>query len=124
MVVETSHSVERLWGTYTDILRRDDIVVKFLYINRNQMISNQRHLNRKEKWIVVSGYGSCLLEQENSTMQLSLSPGTVFNVPRLAWHQVKCDEETSKLVVLEIQEADGVDGVCREDDIERKADVL
>lgn len=121
-----TQTVEKIWGSYEDLYRTDEVVVKFLHISRDQKISNQRHTSRKEKWVVISGYGEAILESEEygkSIVNIRLSPGTTFNVLPSVWHQVKCDAESPVLTVLEIQEA-GRNLACRETDIERKEDVL
>lgn len=121
-----TQTVKKPWGSYDDLLRKDDVVVKFLHISRDQKISNQRHVGRKEKWIVISGYGEALLESDTygkSIVNIRLSPGTTFNVLPNVWHQVKCDTDSPVLTVLEIQEATN-NNSCSETDIERKEDVL
>lgn len=111
--------VNKTWGQYNDILRLPHIVVKSLTILPNHKISNQKHFTRKEKWYILSGTGQAVLEAGNSILSIDLKPGVKFSVAKETWHQVKADE-TSTLVVLEIQEGED----CREDDIERKDDVL
>ena len=121
-----TQTVNKVWGSYDDLLRKDDVVVKFLHISRDQKISNQRHTGRKEKWIVVSGYGEAILESDacgQSIFTIRLYPGTTFKVLPNVWHQVKCDTDCPVLTVLEIQEAEP-NHVCCETDIERKEDVL
>lgn len=118
-----TQTVEKPWGSYDDLFRSNEVVVKFLHITRDQKISNQRHSSRKEKWVVISGYGEAILESGDSLINLKLSPGVTFNVLPEVWHQVKCDVESPVLTVLEIQESKR-NHACVESDIERKEDIL
>ena len=112
-------SVIKIWGTYEDLLRLHNRVVKILTINPGQKISNQHHLKRSEIWTILSGTGEVCLQDEHSLTILSLQPGTRFEVDVGVWHQVKADDD-STLVVLELQDGES----CDENDIIRKEDVL
>lgn len=110
--------VNKIWGKYEDIHRTDQIVVKLLTIEKGKKISNQMHKSRNEKWHIVSGFGEAILQEGDSIVHLGLSRHSRFNVPIETWHQVKADDDFD-LVIVEVQT-----GVCSEEDILRKEDVL
>lgn len=119
LLVSSENIIDKIWGSYTDILRKENIVVKYLNILPGRKISNQRHSFRKETWIVLNGNGEAYLEIGDSVLSMSISSGSKFIVNVGTWHQVRANND-SGLIILEIQEGES----CREDDIERKEDVL
>ena len=102
-------TVQRLWGSYVDHYRSDEMVVKTLYIAEGLGTSYQRHRHRDEIWLVREGK---VRVRFGDTDEIH-GPGSVLIVPRNMWHSVEARGEFA--VVQEVQV-----GFCREDDIERK----
>lgn len=102
----------RPWGTWEILLEEPRYKVKRLELNPEGSISLQRHRERSEFWVIVSGKG-CAIVGDRETMVTVES--TVF-VPLLAWHRLS-NTGAEPLVIIETQI-----GSCDEKDIERKED--
>jgi len=108
-----STQVSKPWGYYEDLLRQNSLVVKILYVNPGQKTSHQQHCWREEHWIVRSGGGLVLIEDETK----KLCPGTYIKIPKGAWHRIINDQQIP-LILIEVQMGDA----CFEEDIKRKED--
>jgi mannose-1-phosphate guanylyltransferase len=83
--------------------------LKTLYIDPLQNLSYQRHENREERWVVIKGTGTLVVDGVFTKMK----KGEAFHIPLGAWHSVKAGEEG--LVIAEIQYGKE----CVEEDITR-----
>jgi len=86
---------------------------KRLVIDPGQRLSLQLHQHRSEKWLVVRGSGSALVNGKT----FSLNVGTVVDVPKGAIHRLQANPLTA-LIVVEVATGDDI----REDDIQRLED--
>ena len=50
-------TVSKPWGSYTDHYRSERCVFKIIQVAANQRLSIQRHEQREEIWVVLSGSG-------------------------------------------------------------------
>lgn len=105
--------IERFWGSYWTVLDKKTFKVKILSFNPEKECSMQRHRERNELWLFLSGTGKMLKKIGKQVVQQDIRAGDWYHVPRGEWHQYKSEKAT---VVLEIQYGDK----CEEEDIERE----
>lgn len=105
--------VERPWGWFETLGSGEGYLVKRLCIRAGQRISLQRHHQRSEHWVVVSGEG----DLECSGITTAARPGTGLEVPCGAVHRASAGAGAD-LLIVEVQRGTWLS----EDDIERLAD--
>ncbi len=109
---------ERPWGCYRVLHEEQGIKVKELAVDPGKSLSNQRHFNRSEYWLV--GEGEATVDyQKNSSWKMQITSKftkhEAVDIPCETWHRLY-NETDKPLRIIEIQY--GKD--CREEDIERK----
>lgn len=108
----------RPWGSYEVMAHSTGYQVKRLIVNPCSRLSLQWHSHRAERWVVVSGIASVVLDDSEFTVQY----GGIVDIPQRATHRLINDDETEDLIVIEIQIGDylGEDDIVRvEDDFGR-----
>ena len=108
----SNNTVEKPWGSYTDIFRSDEVVFKKIVIGPGEEISYQRHQKRSEFWYVIEGEG--IFRYNNTNWKAK--PGFTVEVHRNDAHQMTNTGEED-MVVYEMQY-----GKCLEEDIIRIED--
>ena len=110
--------IKPLWGWYKVLSknRTKRHKVKYLYIEPNKSLSNQRHFKRSEHWFILEGQLNIdLVTPQGIEMSVDLDTGDSLDIPVGTWH--KPNNRTDKhCLVLEIQTGEE----CIEEDIERK----
>lgn len=102
------------WGeAVTFYSAQNECKVKRLVINPGQSISLQRHKNREEHWIVVSGSGRIVRNDE----MFCVKKGDYIYIPKGSIHRIVADKDV--VVLIEIQ----MGAELSEDDIERLDDI-
>lgn len=101
------------WGSYSDLLRTKDYVVKKIYIQPGQSISLQRHHKRSEFWLIISGTGNVQLGKLTREMRA----GQTVHIHEKEVHRAT-NTGSVPLAILELQYGDD----CSEEDIERLED--
>jgi len=104
---------ERPWGSYTVLDEGDGFKVKRIVVAPGQRLSLQRHAQRAEHWVAVSGVGVAVVDGA----ELPLAAGGAVDVPRGATHRAVAGPD-APLVFIEVQRG----GYLGEDDIERLDD--
>jgi mannose-6-phosphate isomerase len=74
---------ERPWGSYTVLDEGDGFKVKRIVVAPGQRLSLQRHAQRAEHWVAVSGVGVAAVDGA----ELPLAAGGAVDVPRGATHR-------------------------------------
>ena len=105
-------SDERPWGRWEEYLNEPGYRVKRIIVNPGRRLSLQRHEERSEYWVVVSGTGLATVDGE----ELHVGPGDAVHVARRAVHRLSNVGPTA-LVIMETQL-----GNCLESDIVRLDD--
>jgi len=103
----------RPWGTWQVLDVAPGYKVKRLTVRPGHRLSLQRHTQRSEHWVVVSGEATCSV---GPALQVA-GVGERVDVPRGAPHRL-ANDGTSALVVIEVQIGD----YLAEDDIVRISD--
>jgi mannose-1-phosphate guanylyltransferase / mannose-6-phosphate isomerase len=111
--VEIGATVQKPWGSYTVLEKKDNYLVKRLDVNSGERLSLQSHSYRSEHWAVVSG--SALVDLDDK--QIVLKANESLFIPKESKHRLANPSETN-LILIEVQVGERVD----EDDIVRHQD--
>jgi len=89
---------ERPWGHYRVLHKEPGIQVKRIEVKPGLRFSLQKHTQRSEKWVVLSGLGTVTLGKR----EIPVSQGAYVDVPRGEIHRM---HNTGKepLVFIEVQ---------------------
>ncbi len=111
--VKSDSTVAKPWGSYTDLVRQQDYLIKRITVMPGHQLSLQAHEHRSEHWVVVSGQAE--VECDDSRRQLNVNESTF--IPQGAKHRLS-NPGTTPLVLVEIQ----IGHHLSEDDITRYED--
>lgn len=104
---------KRPWGKFTVLHDGEDCKVKILEVEPGQRLSYQRHEHRAERWTVVKGTATVMIDDVGSNH----GKGSVISIERMQKHRL-INEGEDLLRVVEVQVGD----YFGEDDIERFSD--
>lgn len=109
-------TVERAWGKYTVLDKKEGWQVKELEFYQGHALSNQRHFKRSEHWHVVDGVITMLLEDRNGNKSTHLLvPGDSIDIPVGYWHKAtNISDIPAKVIEV------WMGNKLTEDDIERR----
>ncbi len=108
---------ERPWGNYIKFYQEDGVWVKRVEVNPGARLSLQKHFKRSEKWVVVSGRGVAIVNDN----EIPIEPGVVVDVPLEAVHRIG-NTGQEPLVFIEVATGEylGEDDILRiQDDFNR-----
>ena len=108
--------VEKPWGYYQDLFRREDLVLKEIIVNPGKRLSLQFHNQRKELWFIKSGTGTFTI----NGLSFSVSSEDALIIGVRCSHRIENTSSCNTLVIHETQVS--VNGSCLEDDIVRIED--
>lgn len=111
--MSSQHKEERPWGYFSVLLEDAHHKLKRIVVYPGKRLSLQRHRQRDEHWVIVSGEARMTVDGGECTLRR----GQSVDIPRGALHRVMNTGET-ELVIVEIQTGDAFD----ESDIERFED--
>ena len=105
--------VNRPWGTYETILESDNYKVKRIVVKPNSQLSLQSHKYRSEHWIIVSGNGIVLLNDE----KIEVFKDDNIYIKNGDKHRMS-NNSSDDLVFIEVQNGDylGEDDIVRYED--------
>lgn len=103
----------RPWGMYEVLLDSPECKVKRITVAPNQKLSYQYHTKRAEKWIVVKGSLTIILDDEKVFRQV----GESISIPLGAKHRA-CNETDELAQFIEVQTGTyfGEDDIVRIED--------
>ena len=106
-------TVEKPWGSYTNLIDESYTKVKKIVIKPGESPSYQYHFKRSEIWVVVNGTGACKIDDE----EYEVTVGDVIHIEKEQKHQITNIGETD-LVFIEVQlgEYFGEDDIVRLED--------
>jgi mannose-6-phosphate isomerase len=104
---------ERPWGRYDILDTGPGYQVKRITVKPEQRLSYQSHEQRSEIWVIVSGAGQVVLDDE----VLPVAAGSQVQIPVRAKHRME-NLGSEPLVFIEVQRG----GYLGEDDIVRYDD--
>ena len=103
----------RPWGTYEVLDEGPTFKVKRIEVLPNKRLSYQKHSQRAEHWVVVTGTAKVTLDGA----EIAVPAGQAIDIPKGAAHRV-ANESQDLLVFIEVQRGD----YLGEDDIVRLQD--
>jgi len=104
---------QRPWGSYTVLADESNHKVKRIEVTPGHRLSYQRHQQRSEHWLILSGAPVVTLEGEDRT----LLAGDAVDIPTGAAHRIS-NPGAETVVFVEVQRGT----YFGEDDIERLED--
>jgi mannose-6-phosphate isomerase len=108
-----NYKEDRPWGSFENILERDDCKVKLIVVKPNQAPSYQSHEFRCERYVIVQGEALITLDDHDS----KYTKGDIVQVDFRQKHRVRCISEED-LIFVEVQ----LGSYFGEDDIVRFSD--
>ena len=108
---------ERPWGKYEVLLDAPDVKVKRITVNPYSRLSYQYHDKRSERWVIVSGILSVILDD----VRIIKTSGESIHIPLGSRHRA-CNETHEPVIFIEVQTGTyfGEDDITRiEDDYGR-----
>ena len=109
---------ERPWGNYNKFFQESGVWVKRVEVKPDARLSLQKHAHRSEKWIIVSGEGTVVVDDK----EIPVKAGSVVDVPLGAVHRI-ANKGKTPLVFIEVATGDylGEDDITRlQDDYSRQ----
>lgn len=103
----------RPWGRWEEYLNEPGYRVKRIIVHPGQLLSLQRHKERREYWVVVQGTGRA----RKGDQTFDIAPGDTVYIEISEIHRLEAGPD-APLVLIEVQM-----GNCIEDDIERLEDI-
>ena len=104
----------RPWGSYTNLFKGKDFLIKELHVKPKGILSLQKHHHRAEHWLVTQGNPKISLNKKNFIMK----PDETFFIPAGAIHRI----ENPYKKPIKIIEAH-LGSILKETDIVRYQDV-
>ena len=108
---------ERPWGKYEVLLDSPDVKVKRITVNPYSRLSYQYHDKRSERWVIVSGILSVILDD----VRIIKTSGESIHIPLGSRHRA-CNETHEPVIFIEVQTGSyfGEDDIIRiKDDYNR-----
>ncbi|MEN9582393.1 MAG: hypothetical protein RL641_347 [Candidatus Parcubacteria bacterium] len=103
--------VDKPWGSYLEFIRNTPATVKILTINPGESISLQKHTERDEFWLVISGNGKATVGEQVQDAKA----GFEFHIKRGVQHRISAESETLKILEIALGNADENEIVRLED---------
>jgi len=102
------------WGDFEVLYSGKDCKVKRILVEPKQRMSYQSHEKRSELWLVISGEGSVILDEKES----SVGSNAILGIPQGIKHRISNTSEEEDLVFIEIQTGTyfGEDDITRYED--------
>lgn len=110
---ETIERVERPWGWYETVSEAPGSKVKRIRVQPGQRIGLQKHHQRAEHWVVITGTASVTIGER----QFDLQPGEACDIARGQVHRL-ANRTDEAVEIVEVQFGDHL----AEDDIVRLQD--
>ena len=94
--VEDLGKVEKPWGWFKTLRKTNTCAVKELHVNPGECLSLQRHMLRKEKWLVVSGIATVTVGYKTYDVE----PGEIVSIGKRVKHRLE-NKTQDELVISE-----------------------
>ena len=104
----------RPWGSYTNLYKGNNFLIKEISINPNGILSLQKHFFRSEHWVIIKGNPKITLNKKF----FSKKPKETIFIPKGAIHRIQ-NPNKKKVKIMEVQ----LGSVLKESDIVRYDDV-
>ncbi len=104
----------RPWGSYENILEKDNFKIKIIKIKPKSELSYQLHKKRSEHWVIISGTAFVTLNDK----EIELRKDESIYIPKNAKHKISNKSKTESIIFIEVQCGSyfGEDDIIRLDD--------
>ena len=113
--VKISATVQKPWGSYTNLEEKENYLVKRLDVLPGEKLSMQSHNFRSEHWTVVVGSATVILDGKTHTLQELMNRSFI---PKNSKHRLE-NLSQSPLSIIEVQTGTKIS----EEDIQRYEDI-
>jgi mannose-6-phosphate isomerase-like protein (cupin superfamily) len=103
--------VDKPWGNYLEFIRNTPATVKILTINPGESISLQKHAERDEFWLVLSGNGTVTVGDQ----EIEVVVGAEYHIKRGMQHRMSAGSHELKVLEIALGNADENEIVRLED---------
>ena len=104
----------RPWGTYRNLFKGKNFLIKELIVKKNGCLSLQKHKHREEHWLVFEGKPEITLNKKIIIAKI----GDLIHIPKGAIHRIN-NKYKKSVKILEAQ----VGNILKESDIVRLEDI-
>ena len=104
----------RPWGTYRNLFKGKNFLIKELIVKKNGCLSLQKHKHREEHWLVFEGKPEITLNKKIIIAKI----GDLIHIPKGAIHRIN-NKYKKSVKILEAQ----VGNILKESDIVRLDDI-
>ena len=104
----------RPWGSYTNLFKGKEFLIKELYVKSKGILSLQKHFHRSEHWVVTHGIPRITLNKSKFLKK----PGETIYIPLGAVHRIE-NPFKKPVKIIEAQ----IGSILKETDIVRYQDV-
>jgi len=104
----------RPWGSYTNLFRGKNFLIKELYVKPKGVLSLQKHFHREEHWLVTQGVPKITLNKRT----FSKKPKESIFIPLKAIHRIE-NPNSNPVKIIEAQ----IGSILKETDIVRYKDI-
>ena len=104
----------RPWGSYTNLFKGKEFLIKELYVKSKGILSLQKHFHRAEHWVVTHGIPRITLNKSKFLKK----PGETIYIPLGAVHRIE-NPFKKPVKIIEAQ----IGSILKETDIVRYQDI-
>ena len=104
----------RPWGTYRNLFKGKNFLIKELIVKKNGCLSLQKHKHREEHWLVFEGKPEITLNNKTITSKI----GDLIYIPKGAIHRIN-NKYKKPVKIIEAQ----IGNILKESDIVRLEDI-
>jgi mannose-1-phosphate guanylyltransferase/mannose-6-phosphate isomerase len=104
----------RPWGSFTNLFKGKDFLIKELYVKPKGILSLQKHHHRQEHWVIIEGNPKITLYKKH----FMLKPNESVFIPSGAVHRIE-NPHKKPVKIIEAQ----IGSILKETDIVRYEDV-
>ena len=108
--------VKRPWGSFEQFTHNENSTVKLLYVEKNGLLSLQKHSRRDEFWKIISG--APLVEIDGQKFEAKV--GDEFTIKAEKTHRISAPEGDVVFLEIATGDFDENDEVRLEDEYNRK----
>lgn len=102
----------RPWGFYRVLEESFDYKAKYIFVNSGHKLSYQKHAQRTEHWIIISGYPYITVDGIKKTY----APGDTLTIPKETLHRIEALSHPVEFIEVQTGEYFGEDDIIRVED--------
>ena len=112
--IKKKNIFQRPWGSYTNLYKGKNFLIKELYVKPKGILSLQKHFHRAEHWFIVQGFPKITLNKKI----LRKKPNETIFIPQGSIHRIE-NPKSKPVKIIEAQ----LGSILKESDIVRYQDI-